>query len=103
MPETPYTVIWGGGMHIEYIFKRSSFFQSDNNQYAIVDSDVHKQGKAWRGIPIYSPGALKSVDWSVSKLVISSYGSQEKIKEAALKLNIPSEKIHSFYDSVQSY
>ena len=74
-----------------------------DKEYVIVDSDPIKQGKTWRGIPIYNPSILEGLDWTSTKLLISSYSGQESIVEAAGNLKVPSSNIICFYETVRRY
>ena len=103
-PKASRTVIWGGGAHSEFIYQVTSFFQLDpHHEYLVVDSDSLKQGKSWRGLSILSPEKLNNVDWDNCRLVISSYGGQERIAEIAEKIGVPHSLIHRFYDHVHAY
>jgi 2-polyprenyl-3-methyl-5-hydroxy-6-metoxy-1,4-benzoquinol methylase len=95
-------LIWGGGLHTEFLYQVSSFFASQpNREYAIVDSDPIKQGKSWRGIQIYHPDILRSTSWADECLLVSSYGSTPAIVAAALELGVPRERILTLYDEVR--
>lgn len=97
-------VIWGGGAHAEFLYQVTSLFHArSQTQYIIVDSDPIKHGKSWRGIPIYDPSIIKGLDWSSTHLLISSYGGQEAIVEAAGKLNVPADNIIRFYETIRRY
>ncbi len=101
---SPYIVIWGGGLHSEFIYQITSFFhcQPERN-YIIIDSDPLKSGKSWRGIPIYSPDILNSILENDFELLISSYGSQRQIEDAAIKLGVKPERIVKIYDKFRVY
>jgi len=46
-------VIWGGGLHTEFVYQLTSFFEANpTREYIIVDSDPLKIGRTWRGISI---------------------------------------------------
>ncbi|MFZ0799670.1 MAG: class I SAM-dependent methyltransferase [Terriglobales bacterium] len=97
-------VIWGGGTHTEFLYHLTSFFHAfPDREYIIVDSDPMKQGKTWRGLCIYAPTVLRNFPWSDDRLLVSSYGGQLGIVQAAVDLGVPNEKIVSLYDSVQAY
>lgn len=98
-------VIWGGGAHTEFIYHTTDIFQSSSDRlYIIVDSDPIKQNRSLRGIPIFHPSALaQPFDWSDTILIISSYGSQPEIKQAALELGVPAEKIIELYQTIRIY
>ncbi len=97
-------VVWGGGAHTEFLYHTTSLFQANpEREYAIVDSDPLKQGKTWRGITIHGPHLLKKVDWANVCLIVSSYGSQEAIVNAARDLGVPPERIVHLYDEPRVY
>ena len=97
-------VLWGGGVHTEFLYHTTSFFQSrPDRDYFIVDSDPVKKGKSWRGIKVYSPDVLPSVSWSEVNLVVSSYGSQAGIVKAAIELGVPADRIVTLYDELRVY
>jgi hypothetical protein len=97
-------IIWGAGLHTEFLYQTSSFFHANPaQQYLIVDSDKMKQGRSWRGIYITDPGELSGLDWADKKMIISSYGSQNGIELAAIKMGFPSESIVKLYNKVRVY
>lgn len=97
-------VIWGGGMHSEFLYQKSPLFiQNPKRQYLIVDSDPLKQGKTWRGINIGSPDIIRSMEWDDTLLLISSYGGQESIAKAAVEMGVPDTSIVKLYDDVSVY
>lgn len=103
-PRTSRMVIWGGGMHSEFLYQATPLFQQDpQREYIVVDSDPLKQGKSWRGLPIFSPESLKEINWDDCLLVISSYGGQEAIAKAAVSLNVPDTVVSRLYDFVKVY
>jgi 2-polyprenyl-3-methyl-5-hydroxy-6-metoxy-1,4-benzoquinol methylase len=94
-------VIWGAGLHTEFLYHATIFFHANRkNLYIIVDSDKMKQGKTWRGISIYAPTVLTKIDWSHALLLISSYQNQEIIANAALGWGVPDDKIIRLYDEI---
>ncbi|MBI1920065.1 MAG: class I SAM-dependent methyltransferase [Geobacter sp.] len=95
-------VIWGGGMHLEFLYQVTSLFQRVlSRKYIIVDNDPLKQGKTWRGVNIYPSAILQKLDWSSDvSLIISSYGAQQSIAQASLDLKIPTHKTLKLYDMV---
>lgn len=102
--DTKRWVVWGGGMHTEFLYHTTSFFHAaPEREYIIVDGDRLKQGRSWRGIRIYEKAALPEVDWSAAELLISSYGSQNEIAEAAISMNVPQDRITTLYDDVRVY
>lgn len=97
-------IIWGGGLHTEFLYQTTSFFHANPaRRYLIVDSDTMKHGKSWRGIHIMLPGVLSGLSWAGKKLIISSYGNQKGIENSALEMGVPPECIVKLYDEVQVY
>lgn len=94
-------IIWGSGMHLEFLYQTTSLFDKDR-EFIIVDSDESKQNKTWRGINIYNPSILKTADQNLP-LLISSYGSQGKIEKAALELGLNKENIIKLYEHLRIY
>jgi hypothetical protein len=104
MQTTDFVVIWGGGAHTEFLYQVTTTFQARRKcKYSIVDSDPLKHGKTWRGIPIQLPSILRGFDWSSAILLISSYGGQESIAEAAVEMDVPVNKIFRVYDHFRRY
>ena len=95
-------VIWGGGMHLEFIYQISSLFQH-KRKFLIVDKDPNKQGKLWRGIEIHDPSILSQLPVDKTQFIVSSYGNQETIKEALLQCKIKPEDIITLYDNIHVY
>lgn len=101
--KAPNIVIWGGGMHLEFLYQTTSLFDiTRGHNFIVVDRDPLKQGLSWRGLSIYSPDVLKNLSGDF-ELVISSYGGQEKIAQAARDLGITQERIFKLYDAVYVY
>jgi len=97
-------LIWGGGLHTEFVYQTTSFFsRRPDREYAIVDSDPIKRGKSWRGIEIYSPDVLRDVTFSDDYLLVSSYGSQPAIVKAATELGVPRDRIVTLYKELRVY
>lgn len=104
IPANQRFVVWGGGAHAEFLYQTTSLFHSlPDTEYIIIDSDPIKHGKSWRGIYIYDPSIIKKLDWTDTKLLISSYGGQESIADAAIKLDVPSGNIIRFYEKIRRY
>ena len=97
-------VIWGGGMHTEFLYHCTSLFgRLSRVQMCIVDSDLLKHGRSWRGLTIHSPDILDSIDWDSSILLISSYGGQQSIEKSALELSVPASALMSIYEKIRRY
>lgn len=93
-------VLWGAGLHTEFLYQLTSLFQSSMRRFLLVDSDPLKQGMSWRGIPIEPPTVLRHLDWQHTHLLISSYGGQPDIERAAQALGVPARLVLSLYDEV---
>lgn len=102
--DVPRMVIWGGGMHTEFLYQVTSLFKQNlEREYIIVDSDPLKQGKSWRGISIFHPSILKNISWDKCRLIISSYGSQDVISSEAQLLQVPPDRVGRMYDQIDAY
>lgn len=99
--DTKKCIIWGGGMHLEFIYQVTSLFKNEI-EFIIVDSDKNKQNKKWRGITIYSPDILETLNDDIP-LVISSYGGQSSIEKAAMNIGIKQNNIIKLYDYLRVY
>lgn len=92
-------VIWGAGMHLEFLYQTTSLFKTDK-EFIIIDSDKNKYNKSWRGIAIYPPEILNQlIDESI---IISSYGSQDSI-EKFIKENNKRVEIIKLYNYIKIY
>jgi SAM-dependent methyltransferase len=101
---TKRNVIWGGGAHTEFLYQTTSYFLcAPEREFAIVDSDSTKQGKSWRGIEIHSPEVLRQVPWQDEFLLISSYGSQTAMANAAAAMGVPGNRIVTLYEGLRVY
>ena len=97
-------VIWGGGAHTEFLYHMTSFFHTNRErEYVIVDSDPIKHGRIWRGIPIFNPSMVREIDLSKLKVLVSSYGSQEIIIQAAINPGFHTSNIIKLYKQVKAY
>lgn len=99
----PY-VMWGAGMHTEALWHETSL--REHMPVFIVDNDPGKQETHWRGVEIRPTDFLSPawwIDWTKTKLVISSYGSQRAIRAAALESGIPESAIVTLYDTPVLY
>jgi SAM-dependent methyltransferase len=97
-------IIWGGGMHVEHIYAATPFFQSrPQREYVIVDSDGAKQGHTWRGIDIHPPDVLAEHDADDVPVLVSTYGSQTDIAQAAMEHGVDAERVFTLYDELYIY
>ena len=99
--DTKKCIIWGGGMHLEFIYQVTSLFKNEI-EFIIVDSDKNKQNKKWRGINIYSPEILETLNDDIP-LVVSSYGGQSSIEKAAMNIGIKQNNIIKLYEYLRVY
>jgi SAM-dependent methyltransferase len=91
-------VVWGGGTHTEIIYHTTDFFRTNpGRDYIVVDGDPAKHAKSWRGIPIVSPSVLSEQRLEHLPLLISSFGSQGAIENAALMLGVSPNRISKLY------
>ncbi len=100
--ESKKCVIWGGGMHLEFIYQISSLFRK-NIQFIIVDKDTNKQNKTWRGIDILDPSIVPEFISEDVTYVASSYRNQDIIKNELLKYGVKDSKIITLYDKIKVY
>lgn len=99
----PRRVLWGAGLHSEFLWQLTTLFDDPAREYLLVDGDALKHGRRWRGLAILSPEALRGLDWSQAGLVISSYGSQPAIAAAAAALGVPPARTIEPYAVVNRY
>ncbi len=103
IPRSTHRVAWGAGFHTELVYQLTDYFRAANCSYLLVDSDPSKQGKTWRGVPIYPPAVLGAIDWQEAELLVSSYGHQETIAAEALAHGVPGVNIHRLYQHIRRY
>jgi hypothetical protein len=104
LAETERCVIWGGGMHLEQIYATLPLFHArPDREYLIIDSDPVKHGGTWRGIDIVPPDVLNDPATKKVPLLVSSYGSQPEIVDAALKMGVGATEIVTLYDETRTY
>ena len=102
--DAPRLAVWGAGAHTEMLYQLTSLFQvAPARTYVLVDGDETKQGRSWRGLDIHPPAVLGRPAFAGVPLVISSYGSQEEMAEAALGLGVPERSIVRLYRQVRVY
>jgi ubiquinone/menaquinone biosynthesis C-methylase UbiE len=95
-------VVWGAGGHTEFLYHNTTLFRgASERRFGLVDSDLLKHGKTWRGLVVQAPSTLALVDWRNTNLVVSSYGGQESIARAARALGVPEDRIVRLYDEVR--
>jgi len=100
--KTPRCVIWGGGMHLEFIYQISTLF-SQEIEFIIVDKDENKQGNTWRGIEIHSPEIIPDLINANVSYIASSYRNQNIIKDELLQYGAEDKNIITLYDYVNVY
>lgn len=101
--DTEKVVIWGGGMHTEFLYQLTDAFTAPNRRFLIIDNDPIKQGKSWRGIHIFQPSCLTHLNLGEIKLLISSYAGTPSITCSALELGVTQENIVKLYDTIKVY
>ncbi len=95
-------VVWGAGLHTEYLYQRTALFDSDRRRrYFLVDSDPRKQGQTWRGLSVYPPAVFGGLDVGTTPIVVSTYGSQDEVKRAASAFELAN--IVTLYDELHVY
>lgn len=96
--------IWGGGAHTEFLYKATSLFmRNPNAEYIIIDSDPLKQGRTWRGIDIISSSQVDFGNLGNTKILISSYGSQNDILKILLDKGVSRNQIITLYETLKIY
>ncbi len=98
----PRCVLRGGGLHAEYLYHLTSLAAGER-EFLVIDGDPLKQGQSWRGIPILGPERLAGLDWSDTRILLSSYSHQEPMREEARRLGIPDPAVLALYDQVFRY
>ncbi len=102
--DTERFVIWGAGAHTEHLYQVTSFFNTNREKkFVIVDSDPLKHDKTWRGISIYDSSVLETMDWTSTRLIISSYASQDTMYDIATEMKVPEDKIVRLYETIIRY
>jgi len=96
-------LLWGGGLHTELLYQLTDLFRVPGRRFLIVDSDPLKQGKSWRGIAICAPEILRAGTWGETPLVISSYGGQNAIHDAAVQAGFKPESMVRLYRKFRVY
>lgn len=96
-------VVWGGGLHTEFLYHTTPLFDETARRFLIVDSDPLKQGRSWRGISIVPPAVLSTIAWHDRTLLVSSYGGQQAIVAEAMALGVPEACIATLYDHFRLY
>lgn len=103
LPDAGNIVIWGAGLHCEFLYQTTSLFHHPERRFLLVDSDPLKQGRSWRGIAIQAPAKLADINWTEAALLVSSYGGQPAIAQAALAAGVPAERLITLYDAIHVY
>jgi len=102
--DAPRVVVWGAGLHTELLYQLTALFHAvPERRWALVDGDPMKQGRSWRGLRIHPPEALAGSDAGEAPLVVSSYGSQEEIVAAAVRLGAAPARVVRLYADVAVY
>ena len=101
----PKTILCGGGQHLELFYLLTKFFKlSSHSTFVIIDSDIKKTGKSWRGIKILNFETLKNIrNLNKYKFIISSYAYQNEILRNLKDLKIHSSNILKIYKKIKRY
>lgn len=97
-------VIWGGGMHTEFLFHLTSLNELilNSKNCVIIDIDTSKQSEKWRGLNITSPEQFKN--WSEAYFLPSSYFHHDKIRHFLMtEKAVKEDKILKLYDYIRVY
>ena len=101
IPQNSKCVIWGGGMHLEFLYQMTSLFRGEH-QFIIIDIDTLKQYKKWRGIDIYPPQILETIINDDSIVYIpSSYKGHDAIVRNLLAQGVKQTSIITLYDYIK--
>ena len=104
LPISDEYIIWGAGLHTEFLFNKTSFFRKKKDaKFLFFDSDPKKIGKTYRGVPIVSPFCEKRKISVNTPIVISSYRGTEEMKRECIKKGWNESSIISFYDHYKLY
>ena len=97
-------IIWGAGLHTEFLFNKTSFFRGNRQaKFLFFDSDPAKIGGTYRGIPIVAPFSTTEEISVDTPIVISSYRGSEVMKKQCIKHGWSENNIISFYDHYKLY
>jgi len=97
-------IIWGAGLHTEFLFNKTSFFRKNKElEFLFFDSDPTKIGSTYRGVQIVAPFTqTKNVSFD-TPIVLSSYRGTESMRRECIKQGWDEDKIISFYDYYSLY
>lgn len=91
--------IWGAGIYLKYIYP--AIDRSSWTIEGIIDSNIDKQGQLWnKEIMIYSPQILDSKEFDY---IIISPLAYEEIEKECKKLNIPENKVISYWKDSRNF
>jgi hypothetical protein len=91
-------VLFGSGWHTEILRAEFPWLTERNGRPLLVDSDPGKHGQRWRGIEVLPTEALRELDWTQHHLILSSYRYWPEMRERALELGAPDDRIISLYE-----
>jgi len=103
LPASAQIIIWGAGIHTELIYQITNFFKANDRRFLIVDNDPLKIGKSWRGVEICPVNSIKNLSDNDTFIIISSYASQENIRDAAIEYGIAHDRVTSLYEKSIAY
>ena len=97
-------IIWGAGLHTEFLFNKTSFFRKNKElEFLFFDSDPAKIGRTYRGVQIVPPFTNMKKSYFDTPIVLSSYRGTESMKVECIKHGWDEDKIISFYDYYSLY
>lgn len=91
-------VIWGAGWHTAILAAEFPWLFAGFAEPLLVDSDEDKHDGTYRGAMIYPPRALRCLDWSRHWLILSSRKAWRDMRDTALAMHVPSDRIVPLYE-----
>jgi 2-polyprenyl-3-methyl-5-hydroxy-6-metoxy-1,4-benzoquinol methylase len=102
LPDEGNFVIWGAGFHTEILYQLTSLFKP-GRRFILIDSDLSKNKKTWRGIEIYHPSCIANFLDNPFHLIPSSYSGHESIITSALSIGVTKDKVINIYTGFRVY
>jgi 2-polyprenyl-3-methyl-5-hydroxy-6-metoxy-1,4-benzoquinol methylase len=102
LPDDGNFVIWGAGFHTEILYQLTSLFKP-SRKFILIDSDLSKNKKTWRGIEIYHPSCIEKLLDNPFHLIPSSYSGHESIITSAISIGVTKDRVINLYDGFRVY
>ncbi len=104
IPNTAKVIIWGAGLHFQYLERLTNLFMY-HQDFCLVDIDPAKTGTFVHGIRVFQPDDIPHAVWQDPDVyvLVSSYGNQPEIVDAAKWKGVPDSRLITLYDNVQCY